>query len=173
MSTAMIHTSKGDIAVHLFDEKTPLMVLNFAYLATGDKKYYRPNPNGELNGPFYDGSSFHCVMKDYFIQGGCPENNGKGHAGFFFDNEGVSGQDDLTFDEPFRVAMANWGPDKNSSQFIITVRAMPHLYGTNPIFGEVVDPIACKTVLDISNSPTNALARPIPPVVINNIEIIA
>lgn len=157
----------GDIAINLFDEQTPLMVLNFAHLARGSKEYYQANANGLESGPFYNNSSFHCVMEGYFIQGGCPTNDGLGHAGFFFD--GFELNRNLMFDRPFRVAYANWGPDKNSSQFIITVKEMMHLNPIHPIFGEVADSISKKIVMDINSVPA-AGGKPIQPVTIDYIE---
>ena len=75
---AKISTSKGDILLELFYDKTPLTVINFAGLATGELD---PGKKGK---PFYDGLNFHRVIKGFMIQGGCPLGTGSGGPGYTF-----------------------------------------------------------------------------------------
>ncbi len=118
---ATIKTSKGDIRLTLFAEKTPLTVANFANLARRG---------------FYDGLNFHRVIGDFMIQGGCPLGTGTGSPGYRFEDEfDVT----LRHDQPGRLSMANSGPGTNGSQFFITHVPTPHLDDNHSIFGEVVD----------------------------------
>ncbi len=84
---------------------------------------------------FYDGLIFHRVIKDFMIQGGCPQGTGTGGPGYTFEDE---------FNEHKVVrgalAMANAGPNTNGSQFfIVTTDAAPWLDGKHTVFGQVTD----------------------------------
>lgn len=118
---ATIHTTKGDIRLNLFPDKTPLTVLNFVNLA---KK------------GFYDDLNFHRVIPDFMIQGGCPLGTGTGGPGYRFADEFSS---DLKHSKPGILSMANAGPNTNGSQFFITHVPTPWLDNKHAIFGEVVD----------------------------------
>jgi peptidyl-prolyl cis-trans isomerase B (cyclophilin B) len=120
---ATITTSKGDIRLSLFAEKTPLTVANFVNLARRG---------------FFDGLNFHRVIGDFMIQGGCPLGTGTGNPGYRFEDEFDA---TLRHDQPGRLSMANSGPGTNGSQFFITHVATPHLDDKHSIFGEVVDAI--------------------------------
>ena len=118
VSRAILHTNAGPITVELFDEDAPKTVENFRKLA-GDG--------------FYDGLVFHRVIKDFMIQGGCPEGTGTGGPGYTFEDEPnehrvVRGA----------LAMANAGPNTNGSQFfVVTTQEAPWLDGKHTVFGEV------------------------------------
>jgi len=116
-----MHTSKGDIKLNLFDEKAPVTVANFVNL---------------VNRGFYDGLSFHRVIPDFMIQGGCPLGSGTGGPGYRFEDECTP---ILNHDIPGKLSMANAGPGTNGSQFFITHIATPWLDGRHTVFGEVVD----------------------------------
>ncbi|NIZ40442.1 peptidylprolyl isomerase [Entomospira entomophila] len=125
---ANIQTNRGDIWVRLFYDQTPLTVLNFIGLAEGTL-------NANRQGAFYDGVTFHRVIKNFMIQGGDPEGTGAGDPGYRFPDEIVEA---LVFDRAGLLAMANAGPGTNGSQFFITHEPTPHLNGKHTIFGEVV-----------------------------------
>ena len=116
MTQATIHTTQGAVSVELFDEDAPKTVENFTKLA------------GE---GFYDGITFHRVIPDFMVQGGCPRGDGTGGPGYEFEDE----------QNQHRVvrgalAMANRGPNTNGSQFfIVTTEAAPWLDGKHSVFG--------------------------------------
>ena len=99
-----MRTTEGDIKINLFDDKTPETVANFLGLATGEKEWADPFTGQPSHKPFYDGLTFHRIIKDFMIQGGCPLGTGTGGPGYNFDDEIVPG---LTFDRPYLLAMAN------------------------------------------------------------------
>ena len=72
MSTIIMHTSEGDIKINLFDEQTPKTVENFLGLASGKKEWTDPFTGKPSHEAFYDGLTFHRIIKDFMIQGGCP-----------------------------------------------------------------------------------------------------
>lgn len=121
MKVATFETSKGTIKIELFDDKTPKTVANFEKLC--DKN-------------FYDGLTFHRVIPDFMIQGGCPDGNGTGGPGYKFEDEF---HDDLRHDGPGVLSMANAGPNTNGSQFFITHVPCPHLDGKHIVFGKVIE----------------------------------
>ena len=130
---AEIKTSKGTILLKLEMEKAPVTVANFVSLAEGKNKFVT---NESLKGkPFFDGLTFHRVLADFMIQGGDPDGNGSGGAGYNFKDEFT----DLKFDKGGILAMANSGPTTNSSQFFITHLETPWLNGKHTIFGKVVE----------------------------------
>jgi len=117
----VMKTSKGDIKLRLFAEKAPVTVANFVNLA---KRGY------------YDGLTFHRVIPDFMIQGGCPHGTGTGGPGYRFEDECTP---ELKHDAPGKLSMANAGPGTNGSQFFITHVETPWLDGRHTVFGEVLD----------------------------------
>lgn len=128
---ARFETSRGVIVCRLEFERTPLTVCNFAGLAEG-----RLETRVRSGQPFYDGLTFHRVISDFMIQGGCPQGNGTGGPGYQFRNEIV---DSLRHDKAGVLAMANAGPHTNGSQFYITHKATPWLDGRHTVFGQVIE----------------------------------
>jgi peptidyl-prolyl cis-trans isomerase B (cyclophilin B) len=130
--TARIDTDRGPINLELFADKTPLTVANFVNL---------------VRRGYFDGLSFHRVIDDFMIQGGCPDGDGRGGPGYRFEDECVK---DLRHDRPGVLSMANAGPGTNGSQFFITHVATPWLDDKHTIFGtiqaasdqEIVDAVA-------------------------------
>jgi peptidyl-prolyl cis-trans isomerase B (cyclophilin B) len=119
-SQATMQTNAGTIGLELFDEDAPKTVANFKKLA------------GE---GFYDGLIFHRVIKDFMIQGGCPQGTGTGGPGYTF-------EDEINDHKIVRgaLAMANAGPNTNGSQFfLVTTEAAPWLDGKHTVFGRVTD----------------------------------
>lgn len=118
---AVIRTSRGDIAVDLYEDLAPITVNNFVFLA--------------LN-RYYDGVPFHRVIDGFMAQTGDPTGTGMGGPGYQFEDEIV---ESLTFDGEGILAMANAGPGTNGSQFFITFAATEWLNGAHTIFGHVID----------------------------------
>ena len=150
MSEAILHTNAGAVTVELFDDDAPKTVSNFRKLV-GDG--------------FYDGLTFHRVIGDFMIQGGCPEGTGTGGPGYTF-------EDEINEHKVVRgaLAMANAGPNTNGSQFfIVTTESAPWLDGKHTVFGQVTD--GMDTVDAIESTPTGAGDRPIEPQVIERIEL--
>ena len=168
MSTATLHTNRGDIVIDLFDMKAPKTVANFVGLATGTKEYSDPATGAKTTGNFYDGLVFHRVIDGFMIQGGCPRGDGRGGPGYTFADEF---HPELRFDRPYLLAMANSGPGTNGSQFFITVGPTPHLTMRHTIFGEVNDAESQKVVDAIATTPTDRSDRPLEPVVIESVTV--
>ena len=125
---AVLETEKGQIILNLFYKETPMTVTNFVGLAEGTL-------DAAKGKPFYDGLKFHRVINDFMIQGGDPRGNGTGGPGYKFPDEFV---DELIFDKPGKLAMANSGANTNGSQFFITHVPTDWLNHKHTIFGEVV-----------------------------------
>ena len=117
---AHIKTNKGIIKLKLFYKQTPITVSNFVNLS---KKGY------------YDNLSFHRVIDDFMVQGGCPLGTGTGGPGYNFQDEF---HDELKHDKPGILSMANAGPGTNGSQFFITHIETPWLDNNHTVFGEVL-----------------------------------
>jgi peptidyl-prolyl cis-trans isomerase B (cyclophilin B) len=152
MPTATLHTNHGAIEIELFDDVAPKTVANFQKLASQG---------------FYDGLTFHRVIKDFMIQGGCPLGTGTGGPGYTF-------EDEINDRKVVRgaLAMANAGPDTNGSQFfIVTIDEAPWLDGKHTVFGEVR---AGMDVVDaIEATPTDARDRPQEPAGIERVELVS
>ena len=104
------------------------------------------------------------------IQGGCPLGSGTGGPGYEFEDEI---HPELVFDKPYLLAMANAGPGTNGSQFFITTAETPWLNRKHTIFGEVADQASRDVVDEINTTATGAGDRPVEPVVIDSLEIVA
>jgi len=148
MSTATMQTTEGPIVFELFDEDAPKTVANFRKLATDG---------------FYDGLTFHRIINDFMIQGGCPLGTGTGGPGYTFDDE----------INPHKVvrgalAMANAGPNTNGSQFfIVTADACSWLDGKHTVFGQVSS--GMDVIEKLEGVPTDARDQPVEPVGIASI----
>ena len=115
-----LQTNRGPIRLRLHDDKTPVTVASFVNL---------------VRRGYYDGLSFHRVISDFMVQGGCPLGTGTGGPGYKFEDEF---NPSLRHDKPGVLSMANAGPRTNGSQFFITHGATPWLDGKHSVFGEVL-----------------------------------
>jgi peptidyl-prolyl cis-trans isomerase B (cyclophilin B) len=150
MASATVQTSEGPIVFELFEQDAPKTVANFRKLA------------GE---GFYDGLTFHRVIKDFMIQGGCPQGTGTGGPGYTF-------EDEFNQHKVVRgaLAMANAGPDTNGSQFfIVTAGACPWLDGKHTVFGQVSE--GMDVVDRLEGVATDGGDRPSEPIGIASIEL--
>ena len=150
MTKTTLHTTHGAIEFELFDADAPKTVENFRKLA-GDG--------------FYDGLTFHRVISDFMIQGGCPQGTGSGGPGYTFEDE---------FNDHKIVrgalAMANSGPNTNGSQFfIVTKDEASWLDGKHTVFGEVTD--GMDTVFAIEKTETGSGDKPAQPQTIERVEL--
>ena len=149
MASATMQTTEGQITFDLFEDDAPETVANFRKLARDG---------------FYDGLTFHRIIPDFMIQGGCPSGTGTGGPGYTFEDE----------INPHKVvrgalAMANAGPNTNGSQFfIVTAASCPWLDGKHTVFGEVTG--GMEAVDAIEDLPTGAGDRPVDPPMIESIE---
>ena len=138
--TVLMQTTLGDIRIELFEDKAPRTVGNFMSL---------------VEKGFYDGLLFHRVIKDFMLQGGCPEGTGRGGPGYKFADEFHPA---LKHSAPGFLSMANAGPNTNGSQFFITTVATPWLDGKHAIFGKVIE--GMDVVRKIESTPTGPGDRP-------------
>ena len=158
---ANFQTSKGNMIVKLEDKKSPITVANFAGLAEG-----KIDNKAKAKGvPFYDGTIFHRVIKDFMIQGGDPQGTGMGDPGYKFDDE----KNDLQHTGKGILSMANSGPNTNGSQFFITEIATPWLDGKHTIFGEVVK--GENVIDDIANVEKGPQDKPKTDIVLEKVSI--
>src|SRR4029453_9398023 len=142
MSAVTMNTSEGPVTLELFDEDAPKTVGNFKELAGQG---------------FYAGIIFHRVIKDFMIQGGCPQGQGTGGPGYTFEDE--INQHKIV---KGTLAMANAGPDTNGSPFFIaTADETPWLDGKHTAFGQVVD--GMDVVERLGNAETDSRDRPVEP----------
>ncbi len=146
---AVIRTRNGDIRLELFRDDAPVTVESFTMLA---------------NRGFYNGLTFHRVIKDFMIQGGCPRGDGRGGPGYTFRDE-INEYKVV----PGALAMANSGPDTNGSQFfIVTEQDQPHLDGKHTVFGRVT--WGMHNVKAIAALPGDADGKPTEPVVMQKVD---
>ncbi len=120
---AIIKTDKGDMTVEFYEKDAPKTVENFTTLA---KKGY------------YDGLTFHRVLPDFVIQGGCPDGTGMGGPGYTIDCE-LDGENQ--YHDKGVLSMAHAGRNTGGSQFFIchSRNNTAHLDGNHTCFGKVVE----------------------------------
>ena len=148
---AIFDTNKGTFSIELFEDKAPVTTQNFIKL---------------VQDGFYNGLIFHRVIKDFMIQGGCPEGSGRGGPGYTIKDEF---HPELKHECEGILSMANAGPNTGGSQFFITVAPTPWLDGHHAVFGKVVDGL--DVVLNISKVSTVRNDKPMEDVVINKITL--
>ncbi len=158
---ANLQTSKGNMLVKFEDEKSPVTVANFIGLAEGKIE----NKAKAKDVPYYDGTIFHRVIKDFMIQGGDPQGTGMGDPGYKFEDE----KNDLKHTGKGILSMANSGPNTNGSQFFITEVATPWLDGRHTVFGSVVKGL--DVVDEIANVEKGAQDKPKTDVVLQKVSV--
>ena len=131
---AHIQTNKGTIKLDLFYEQAPITVSNFVNLS---------------NRGYYNNLSFHRVIDNFMIQGGCPIGTGTGGPGYNFSDEFHS---TLKHDKAGILSMANSGPGTNGSQFFITHIETPWLDNNHTVFGTIKDEADQEVVNDIKQN---------------------
>src|SRR5580658_7923117 len=162
---AIFDTSMGKIVAELYEKQAPLTVKNFVDLAKGTKAA-RNKSDVMVKRPYYNGLTFHRVIKGFMIQTGDVRASGSSDCGIHLKDEI---DPTLKFDTVGRLAMANTGsPNTGGCQFFITVGKPMYLNGGYAIFGQVV---AGQEIADkISQVPTSS-EKPIVPVVIKSVTI--
>ena len=131
---AIIKTNRGNINLNLFHQKAKLTVSNFVNLSKRG---------------FYNNLTFHRVIDDFMIQGGCPIGTGTGDPGYKFKDEFCS---ELKHDKGGVLSMANSGPHTNGSQFFITHLETSWLDNKHTVFGQVADPDSQQVVNTIKQN---------------------
>jgi peptidyl-prolyl cis-trans isomerase A (cyclophilin A) len=170
--TATLQTSQGTIVVELYPNHAPKTVRNFVELAEGGREWTDPRTGQRTKAPLYNGTVFHRVIPQFMIQAGDPLGTGTGGPGYQFDDEI---HPDLSFNEPYLLAMANAGKDRrtgsgtNGSQFFITTVPTYWLNGNHTIFGKVVN--GAEVVDAISHVPTRTGDKPVNDVVLQSVTI--
>jgi peptidyl-prolyl cis-trans isomerase A (cyclophilin A) len=146
-------TNKGVFVAQMFEEKAPQTTKNFIELTEKG---------------FYDGLIFHRVIDGFMIQGGDPTGTGRGGPGYRIKDEFGEG---LAHDSEGILSMANAGPNTGGSQFFITLAPTPWLNGRHAIFGKIVK--GMDVVREIGSVATNFQDRPVDPVVMEKVEVLA
>lgn len=150
-TTAELKTNFGTMTLELYEEQVPNTVKNFLHLSqTG----------------FYNGITFHRIIKDFMIQGGCPQGFGTGGPGYKFADEI---DPELKHTDPGTLSMANAGPNTNGSQFFITLEATPWLDGKHAVFGKIID--GQDVLVTIGDLPTGMMDRPDETVLIEEVKV--
>lgn len=148
---AVIETKYGIMEIELFEQRAPITTKNFIDL---------------VEKGFYDSLTFHRVIKDFMIQGGCPKGDGTGGPGYKIKDEF---HPELKHDKVGILSMANAGPNTGGSQFFITLIPTPWLDGKHSVFGQV---IKGKEVLkEIGNVDVGTMDKPIEAVVVKRVSI--
>src|SRR6202171_2109404 len=163
---AIFDTSQGNIVICLLEKEAPKAVGNFIGLAEGTKEFTDEMSGKKQKKNYYDCLTFHRVMPDFMIQGGCPRGDGRGGPGYAFPDEFHSS---LKHSKAGKLSMANSGPGTNGSPLFINGAATPWLDNKHTIFGEVVEG---QDVADrISKVSRDASDRPRTPVTLNKVRI--
>jgi peptidyl-prolyl cis-trans isomerase A (cyclophilin A) len=163
---ARLETSEGSIVARLFENEAPKTVKNFIDLAEGGREFADPKSGQRAKRPFYNGLTFHRVIPQFMIQGGCPRGDGTGGPGYQFEDEF---HPTLKHDQAGTLSMANAGPNTNGSQFFLTVAPAPWLDNRHSVFGRVVE--GQQVATRISELPRDSGDRPRKPVILQRVVI--
>lgn len=150
---AVFETTMGTFKIELFEDKAPITTKNFIDLT--EKGYY-------------NGLTFHRVIENFMIQGGCPKGDGTGGPGYKIKDEF---HPDLRHSGPGYLSMANAGPNTGGSQFFITLVPCPWLDGKHAVFGKVIE--GMDVVEKIGHVQTDPRSnRPLTPVKMTRVTIV-
>ncbi len=164
---AVIETSMGRIVALLYDDIAPLTVKNFIDLAQGTKATRDKKGNKALK-PYFNGLTFHRVIKGFMIQTGDVKGTGDGDCGIPNIPDEINRK--VSFDSPGTLGMANIGrPGTGACQFFITVGRASYLDGKHTIFGQVL--LGQEVAVAISVVPTGSDDRPKTPVIVKSVTI--
>jgi len=136
----ILQTTQGSIELELFPKVAPLAVENFTT---------------HVKDKYYNGIAFHRIIHNFMIQGGDPTESGRGGESIWHKNFKDEFGQNLVFDKPGILAMANRGPNTNGSQFFITTAKASWLNGGYTIFGKVVGKESMKTVFKLNDVATS------------------
>ena len=145
----VLETNQGKMELLLYPDKAPKTCENFV---------------GLVNKGYYNGLTFHRVIKGFMIQGGDPKGDGSGGESLWGGTFEDEFSPDLTFNKMGILAMANRGPSTNGSQFFITTAPAMHLNGRHTIFGEVLS--GYDVLTKIEEAPKDAMDKPVEPQII-------
>ena len=158
-ATAVFQTMMRDVEIKVSSQSEPKMATDYATKTS--ENFIKLAKQG-----YYDGLTFHRVIDNFMIQGGCPKGDGTGGPGYKIKDEFSS---KLLHDGPGVLSMANAGPNTGGSQFFITLRECSWLNGKHAVFGKVTK--GMEVVYRIGKVKTGAMDRPVKPVVIKKITI--
>jgi peptidyl-prolyl cis-trans isomerase B (cyclophilin B) len=136
MKKVHFETTKGEIVAELFEDDAPNTVASFTGLVAGTKEWKEPKTGEKVTRPFYDGLTFHRVIPNFMIQGGCPLGTGTGGPGFNIKCE-TGGKKQSH--KAGSLSMAHAGKDTGGSQFFICHSPQPHLDRKHTVFGQVIE----------------------------------
>jgi cyclophilin family peptidyl-prolyl cis-trans isomerase len=150
-----MQTTLGDITLELFEDAAPNTVANFISLI-------------EKN--FYDEKTFHRIIKDFMIQGGCPKGTGTGGPGYEFADEFKGNPHSV---DRYTICMANAGPNTNGSQFFIVTKedGCDWLTGKHTVFGKVTK--GHDVVDKLGNCKTSSGDKPNPEMKIKSLKVVS
>jgi peptidyl-prolyl cis-trans isomerase A (cyclophilin A) len=163
---AKIETSQGTIDCKLFEEKAPITVANFIGLANGLRPFKSHLDGRWVRAPYYDGTTFHRVIRGFMIQGGDPNGNGTGEPGYVIPDEVWP---TAKHDKAGLLCMANRGKDTNGAQFFITDSPTPKLDGGYTIFGVCAPTSIVHAIAESPKDPNTN--KPLTAVVIDRIRV--
>jgi peptidyl-prolyl cis-trans isomerase B (cyclophilin B) len=148
-----LETNKGEIVIDMWPDVAPGHVKNLL---------------GLTKIGYYDGLTFHRVIKGFVIQGGCPVGNGTGGPGYT-----IKAEFNAKPHEPGVISMARTqDPNSAGSQFFLCLERVPFLDNQYTVFGKAVDEKSLETILTIGDSTTGAMDRPVDTVTIKKASVI-
>jgi cyclophilin family peptidyl-prolyl cis-trans isomerase len=164
---AVIETSMGRMVALLYDDLAPVTVKHFIDLVQGTTET-KDKKGNKVKRPYYDGLTFHRIIKGFMIQTGDVKGTGAGDCGVPNIKDEISRK--VSFDSPGALGMANTGkPDTNTCQFFITVGRASHLDGRHTLFGQVLE--GQQVAVAIAGVPTGSDDHPKKPVTVTRVTI--